>query len=151
MTHRLFVPHLTRTQVPQHGAEGKKTEQDPGKGPELPRLHGLPGEQSQHSDRGQRNDQTAAARGFEVHTGSMYAASVRSIGSTAGKDGAQGRIRTSVAHNAADLQSAAINHSATCASSAIRPESQPFHRSPGYRMQRRFARIVPKPAVEGVA
>ena len=29
--------------------------------------------------------------------------------------GAQGRIRTSVAHNAADLQSAAINHSATCA------------------------------------
>ena len=26
-----------------------------------------------------------------------------------------GRIRTSVAHNAADLQSAAINHSATCA------------------------------------
>ena len=31
------------------------------------------------------------------------------------KTGAQGRIRTSVAHNAADLQSAAINHSATCA------------------------------------
>src|SRR5579862_5658180 len=30
-------------------------------------------------------------------------------------NGAQGRIRTSVAHNAADLQSAAINHSATCA------------------------------------
>src|SRR5271155_5077577 len=34
--------------------------------------------------------------------------------------GAQGRIRTSVAHNAADLQSAAINHSATCAHSAWR-------------------------------
>jgi hypothetical protein len=33
-------------------------------------------------------------------------------------NGAQGRIRTSVAHNAADLQSAAINHSATCAHSA---------------------------------
>jgi hypothetical protein len=33
------------------------------------------------------------------------------------KTGAQGRIRTSVAHSAADLQSAAINHSATCASS----------------------------------
>ena len=31
------------------------------------------------------------------------------------KNGAQGRIRTFVAHNAADLQSAAINHSATCA------------------------------------
>jgi hypothetical protein len=31
------------------------------------------------------------------------------------KTGAQGRIRTSVAHSAADLQSAAINHSATCA------------------------------------
>src|SRR5580704_17308335 len=33
-------------------------------------------------------------------------------------NGAQGRIRTSAAHNAADLQSAAINHSATCAHSA---------------------------------
>ena len=31
------------------------------------------------------------------------------------KNGAQGRIRTSVAQSAADLQSAAINHSATCA------------------------------------
>src|ERR1035441_2543631 len=30
-------------------------------------------------------------------------------------NGAQGRIRTSVALSAADLQSAAINHSATCA------------------------------------
>ncbi len=29
--------------------------------------------------------------------------------------GAQGRVRTSVGHNPADLQSAAINHSATCA------------------------------------
>ena len=38
------------------------------------------------------------------------------------EDGAQGRIRTSVAHNAADLQSAAINHSATCASPASRSE-----------------------------
>ena len=36
-------------------------------------------------------------------------------------NGAQGRIRTSVALSAADLQSAAINHSATCASSARRP------------------------------
>ncbi len=35
------------------------------------------------------------------------------------KTGAQGRIRTSVAHSAADLQSAAINHSATCASPLI--------------------------------
>jgi hypothetical protein len=32
-------------------------------------------------------------------------------------DGGQGRIRTSVARSAADLQSAAINHSATCPSS----------------------------------
>ena len=31
------------------------------------------------------------------------------------KNGAQGRVRTSVGHNPADLQSAAINHSATCA------------------------------------
>ena len=31
------------------------------------------------------------------------------------KNGAQGRIRTSVTHRVADLQSAAINHSATCA------------------------------------
>ncbi len=37
------------------------------------------------------------------------------------KNGAQGRIRTSVAHNAADLQSAAINHSATCALTANYP------------------------------
>ncbi len=35
------------------------------------------------------------------------------------KSGAQGRIRTFVAHNAADLQSAAINHSATCASGLL--------------------------------
>jgi hypothetical protein len=34
--------------------------------------------------------------------------------------GAQGRIRTFVAHNAADLQSAAINHSATCALCCLR-------------------------------
>ncbi len=31
------------------------------------------------------------------------------------RSGAQGRVRTSVGHNPADLQSAAINHSATCA------------------------------------
>src|SRR5665213_4559978 len=41
------------------------------------------------------------------------------------KNGAQGRIRTSVAHNAADLQSAAINHSATCAFLCAGP--QPVH------------------------
>src|SRR6202021_2253493 len=38
--------------------------------------------------------------------------------------GAQGRIRTSRAHNAADLQSAAINHSATCAHSAQSSNAQ---------------------------
>ena len=40
-------------------------------------------------------------------------------------NGAQGRIRTSVAHNAADLQSAAINHSATCARPATSPKPLP--------------------------
>src|SRR5450759_39478 len=35
--------------------------------------------------------------------------------------GGQGRIRTSVARSAADLQSAAINHSATCPSSKPEP------------------------------
>ncbi len=42
------------------------------------------------------------------------------------KNGAQGRIRTSVAHNAADLQSAAINHSATCALCRRPPIPQPI-------------------------
>ena len=50
------------------------------------------------------------------------------------KNGAQGRIRTSVAHNAADLQSAAINHSATCAFSASRHGSQ--RSAPAPRLQR---------------
>jgi hypothetical protein len=36
-------------------------------------------------------------------------------------NGAQGRIRTSVTRRVADLQSAAINHSATCASPASDP------------------------------
>jgi hypothetical protein len=43
------------------------------------------------------------------------------------KNGAQGRIRTSVAHNAADLQSAAINHSATCAFHRQATLPQPIH------------------------
>ncbi len=40
------------------------------------------------------------------------------------KNGAQGRIRTFVATSAADLQSAAINHSATCAHPACLPVAQ---------------------------
>ncbi len=40
--------------------------------------------------------------------------------------GAQGRIRTSVTQCVADLQSAAINHSATCALPALRPATQQF-------------------------
>ena len=59
--------------------------------------------------------------------------------------GAQGRIRTSVAHNAADLQSAAINHSATCAHPArpfrTQPSSQPI------RPVKRF-RADPMPRIE---
>ena len=50
------------------------------------------------------------------------------------KNGAQGRIRTSVARCAADLQSAAINHSATCASSASpssKRSAQPSPPDPG--------------------
>jgi hypothetical protein len=43
--------------------------------------------------------------------------------STRKKCGAQGRIRTSVTQRVADLQSAAINHSATCA----HPEIAPTH------------------------
>ena|GEM_PF-2801068 len=45
------------------------------------------------------------------------------------KNGAQGRIRTSVTLSVADLQSAAINHSATCAHSPLLPckaPAQPF-------------------------
>src|SRR5580693_4502915 len=50
------------------------------------------------------------------------------------KNGAQGRIRTSVAHNAADLQSAAINHSATCASCLREaPNSYPFRHAEAAR------------------
>ncbi len=45
------------------------------------------------------------------------------------KNGAQGRIRTSVAQSAADLQSAAINHSATCAlCHASRPSRNSIYR-----------------------
>jgi hypothetical protein len=39
-------------------------------------------------------------------------------------NGAQGRIRTSVTRRVADLQSAAINHSATCASYACRLQTR---------------------------
>ena len=56
------------------------------------------------------------------------------------KNGAQGRIRTSVAHNAADLQSAAINHSATCAH--VLP-GVPFHNATAHPKQNSGARPPP--------
>ncbi len=51
--------------------------------------------------------------------------------------GAQGRIRTSVTQRVADLQSAAINHSATCAHPAKVAETQhsPSLSSPSLRMR----------------
>ena len=58
------------------------------------------------------------------------------------KNGAQGRIRTFVATSAADLQSAAINHSATCAHPACLPAT-PFSRHIPYAVNRRVKRARP--------
>ena len=56
---------------------------------------------------------------------------------TAQTNGAQGRIRTSVAHNAADLQSAAINHSATCAFLLRLPQTLSLHHAEAARKRLR--------------
>jgi hypothetical protein len=63
--------------------------------------------------------------------------------------GAQGRIRTSVAHNAADLQSAAINHSATCAHPARPFRTHNPHLNPSGPVKR--SRADPVPRIERVA
>ena len=62
--------------------------------------------------------------------------------------GGQGRIRTSVARSAADLQSAAINHSATCPSSSgieSRPDPRPPRRPRTATWSRRWD-LNPQPS-----
>jgi hypothetical protein len=105
---------LSRTRPPEYNPEGKKREQYPGQRPELPRLHGLPRGQRQNCQHRHRDHQASAAGRRQIQALSNH---VRTHNlHTTKRNGAQGRIRTSVAHSAADLQSAAINHSATCAS-----------------------------------
>ena len=106
-----LYPSYRERSRPSTTRKAKKPKQDPGQRPELARLHRLPGQQAPDTA------STASAitmrplpaglRSTTAHH-SQYHYNTQ-------KNGAQGRIRTSVAHNAADLQSAAINHSATCA------------------------------------
>ena len=62
-----------------------------------------PSRDSQPNEQNHREKETAHARSPDMFTNPNL------------NNGAQGRIRTSVALRAADLQSAAFNHSATCA------------------------------------
>ncbi len=106
---------LPRPQPCQHAAEREEPQQQPRHLLEPARLHRAPHQHRQQCQNDQRNDQPSVARRSHVHA----AASV--LQSVLLKNGAQGRIRTFVATSAADLQSAAINHSATCAHPACLP------------------------------
>jgi hypothetical protein len=99
-----------------HDSKCEQPKQHPGQVLKLARLHRLPHQSRQHGEGSQRDRKTSAAPGAHIH-------STLPAGK---KNGAQGRIRTSVAHNAADLQSAAINHSATCASLTTSPATRHF-------------------------
>ena len=101
---------LPRTQVSNHYAKCKKTKKHPSQRPDLTRLHRLPGEQTKQNKYPQRDKEPSAAGRTQIHK-PLHSP-------TTENHGAQGRIRTSVRHRRADLQSAAINHSATCASSS---------------------------------
>src|SRR5215472_5432858 len=122
---RPFVTHLTRAQPTDQHACCKKPEQQPC---QLLHLAGV-----DRAPQHQRDDHTTRA-GYR-HRRTLVHLVLRS-----NKTGAQGRIRTSVARCAADLQSAAINHSATC---ALRlpgfPWRIPFARVPSARQ--RFWRL----------
>ncbi len=85
------------------------------------RIYRKPRQHSQDYQNRKRNEHSPPAcrrveRSFAV-THRHYTAEIPH-NAAAKINGAQGRIRTSVALSAADLQSAAINHSATCASFA---------------------------------
>ncbi len=65
------------------------------------------------------------------------------------KDGAQGRIRTSVTRRVADLQSAAINHSATCALCIPTTVPAQIHRAAGHLSSRQKALARPNRTPQG--
>ena len=111
--HSFYLQHFTssRPHPRQHAAEGEETKQQPRQLLEPARLHRAPHQHCQQCQNNQRNEKPSVARRSHVHTTSFVLL----------KNGAQGRIRTFVATSAADLQSAAINHSATCAHPACLP------------------------------
>ena len=104
---RRYALHPTRPEPAQHHPEREKSKQQPRKLLVLPRLHRQPHCQRKRQKHKQRENHPSGTAGLHRH------ASLLPPG--AAKCGAQGRIRTSVTHCVADLQSAAINHSATCA------------------------------------
>ena len=73
------------------------------------------------------NMRPRSAAGLSDGSLSLIAIHHANLTTRSSKNGAQGRIRTSVTRRVADLQSAAINHSATC---ALCLASSPFRNSP---------------------
>ena len=114
---------LPRTQPSKDDPEREKRQQQPSQLLVLARLHRTPDQHRQQRNRCQRHNHASRAR--RVHATELLLAAEASRG----KNGAQGRIRTSVAQSAADLPSAAINHSATCALSrrSAPPANIPSH------------------------
>ena len=114
----LVVLHPTRTEPPQHHPQGEKPKQEPRQILVLARLHRPPDQPCHQRQNRQRHNHPPRTRRIHYDPARKRT-----------KNGAQGRIRTSVAQSAADLQSAAINHSATCAlfTPCLLRFTTPFH------------------------
>jgi hypothetical protein len=142
--------NLPRTPPCQQNPEREKPEQDQAQAAKLARLDREPGTRRQNPERDQRNHHATAPGRAQIHlihpvryarpatlttsppdpqTFSKSQKQIQKKSANPKKiSGAQGRIRTSVTHRVADLQSAAINHSATCAHPAT--HIQPAASSP---------------------
>jgi hypothetical protein len=103
---------LPRTQSCQHDSEREKTKQQPRQLLVLAGLHGTPDQYRQRTQHEESDNHATVAGWGKVHVKVLPLAAPALQPK---KNGAQGRIRTSVTRRVADLQSAAINHSATCA------------------------------------
>jgi hypothetical protein len=106
-TYRKRLRCFRGTKPPEQNAEGEKSQQNQAQRTILAWLHREPGRDGQGSQHGQRNDHASGTGRAEIHDLPQYCSYKI--------NGAQGRIRTSVTRRVADLQSAAINRSATCA------------------------------------
>jgi hypothetical protein len=91
----------------QYNPKREEPQQQPRHLLHLAWLHRPPHQRGQQCQNHQRNNHPTVARRVHLHTEPSK--------KRQRKSGAQGRIRTSVTRRVADLQSAAINRSATCA------------------------------------